>query len=194
MSADTAMAIGAHPDDIEFLMGGTLVLLKRAWYETHYLNLANGSCGSAQYSAQRLKRVRRAEARAAARVLGAVFHESLVDDLEIYYERSTLRRLAAVIRKVNPSILLVPSPQDYMEDHTNACRLAVSAAFVRGMANFPTRPRRAPIDGEVAVYHARPHGLRDPLPRRVIPGAFVNTSRAHPAKRAALAEHQSQQH
>jgi N-acetylglucosamine malate deacetylase 1 len=187
------MAIGAHPDDIEFMMAGTLVLLGWAGYETHYLNLANGSCGSAQYSAERLKRVRRAEARAAAKVLGVVFHESLVDDLEIYYERSTLKRLAAVIREVNPAILLAPSPQDYMEDHTNACRLAVTAAFARGMGNFPTNPRRAPVDGETTVYHAMPHGLRDPLRGRVMPGAFVNTGRAHTLKKAALAAHRSQQ-
>jgi N-acetylglucosamine malate deacetylase 1 len=192
--AKIAMAIGAHPDDIEFMMGGTLVLLGWAGYETHYLNLANGSCGSAHYSAERLIRVRRAEARAAAKVLGAIFHESLVEDLEIYYERSTLKRLAAVIREVNPAILLAPSPQDYMEDHTNACRLAVTAAFVRGMNNFLTSPRRAPVDGETTVYHAMPHGLRDPLRRRVLLGAFVNTGRAHTLKRAALATHRSQQH
>ena len=47
--------------------------------------------------------------------------------------RSTLFQLAAVVREVNPSILLVPSPQDYMEDHMNACRLAVTAAFLKPM-------------------------------------------------------------
>jgi len=188
------MAIGGHPDDIEFMMAGTLVLLQQAGYETHYLNLGSGSCGSAVYPAGRLRAIRRREGWAAARVLNAVFHESLVDDLEIYYERATLRRLAAVMREVNPTILLVPSPQDYMEDHTNTCRLAVSAAFVRGMRNFPTQPARRPVDGEVTVYHAMPHGLRDPLRRRVRPGLFVDTASVHPIKLAALAEHRSQQH
>lgn len=194
MPGKIAMAIGAHPDDIEFTMSGTLVLLQRAGYETHCLNLANGSCGSARHPAARLRAIRRREGQAAARILGAVFHESLVDDLDIYYERSTLRRLAAVIREVSPGILLAPSPQDYMEDHTNACRLAVTAAFVRGMRNFATTPRREPISGEVVVYHAMPHGLRDPLRRRVIPGAFVNTAATHQLKLEALAQHQSQQH
>ena len=41
-----AMAIAAHPDDIEFLMAGTLRLLAEAGWETHYLTVANGSCGS----------------------------------------------------------------------------------------------------------------------------------------------------
>jgi len=194
VATEVALAIGAHPDDIEFMMGGTLALLLQAGCETHYLNLASGSCGSAVYSVARLRAMRRREGQAAAKVLGAAFHESLVDDLEIYYERSTLRRLAAILREVNPGILLVPSPQDYMEDHTNTCRLAVSAAFVRGMRNFTTTPRRPPVDREVTLYHAMPQGLRDPLRRRVIPGAFVNTTRVQDLKRAALAEHKSQQH
>src|SRR5207249_663930 len=41
--------------------------------------------------------------------------------------------------------------------------------------------------------HAMPHSLRDPLRRLVVPGAFVNTSSVQTTKRAALAEHQSQQ-
>jgi N-acetylglucosamine malate deacetylase 1 len=193
VEAKVAMAIGAHPDDIEFMMAGTLVLLQRAGYRTHYMNVASGSCGSAIQPAAKVRVTRRRESRAAAAILGAQHHASLVDDLEIYYERATLRRLAAVIRKVNPAILLVPSPQDYMEDHTNTCRLAVTAAFVRGMRNFRTSPARSPVSGEVTIYHAMPHGLRDPLRRRVDPGLFVNTTSVQEVKRAALAEHRSQQ-
>jgi len=188
-----ALAIGAHPDDIEFMMGGTLCLLKQAGYQTHYLNLASGSCGGASDPPARLRAIRRREAAGAAGVLGAEFHASLVDDLEVFYDLGQLRRLAAVVREVDPSVLLAPSPQDYMEDHTNACRLAVSAAFVRGMPNFRTQPRRAPVSGDVTVYHAMPHGLRDPLRRRVIPGGFVDTTDVLALKRAALAEHASQQ-
>jgi len=45
----------------------------------------------------------------------------------------------------------------------------------------------------VTIYHALPHSLRDPLRRLVMPGAFVNTAMTQAAKRAALAEHRSQQ-
>lgn len=175
------------------MMAGTLVLLARAGYETHYLNLASGSCGSSVHPAAEVRRIRRREGQAAAQALGAIFHDSLVDDLKIYYEPKTLARLAAIVREVQPAILLVPSPQDYMEDHTNTCRLAVTAAFVRGMRNFATRPARAPVPGEVTIYHAMPHGLRDPLRRRVAAGAWVNTAAAHATKKTALAQHRSQQ-
>ncbi|MCX8108067.1 MAG: PIG-L family deacetylase [Verrucomicrobiae bacterium] len=189
----TAMAIGAHPDDIEFMMGGTLVLLKQAGFEVHYLNVASGSCGTTTHSVSRIRSIRRSESMAAAGVLGAIYHASLVDDLEIFYEPSLLARLAAVVREVNPSILLVPSPQDYMEDHTNTCRLAVTAAFARGMPNFRTVPSRRAVEGKITIYHAMPHGLRDPLRKRIVPGLFVNTTPVQTIKRQALAMHRSQQ-
>ena len=193
MRTPVAMAIGAHPDDIEFSMAGTLLLLKRAGFETHYFNIASGNCGTSTLSAPRARKRRAQEARSAAAVLGAQFHPSLTDDLEIVYEIALLRRVAAVIREVKASVILTHSPQDYMEDHTNTCRLAVSATFTRGMRNFETAPRRRVVDQEVAIYHCMPHGLRDPLRRRVVPGQFVNTNTVQATKLDALAQHQSQQ-
>ena len=78
--------------------------------------------------------------------------------------------MGAVVREVNPSIMLVPSNEDYMEDHMNAGRLAVTAAFCRGMSNFPTVPPTAPVEGEVTIYHALPYGLHDGMRRRVFAG------------------------
>lgn len=191
--AHIAMAIVAHPDDIEFLMAGTLLRLRDAGYKVHYLTVANGSCGSQTLGPAAIRRVRRAEAREAARLLGATFHDAIADDLQVMYELTLLRRLASVVRAVRPGILLVPSPQDYMEDHVNTCRLAVSAAFARAAPNFKTLPPRATTHQDVTVYHAMPHGLRDPLRRRIVPGLFVDTGRVQDAKRRALAAHRSQQ-
>jgi LmbE family N-acetylglucosaminyl deacetylase len=193
VTALTAFAIGAHPDDIEFYMAGTLVLLKRAGWETHYLNVANGCCGSVQYNANKTRIVRGAEAKRAAKILGARFHESLCNDMEIFYDLKLLRRLAAVIRQVKPNIVLTHSPVDYMEDHTNTSRLAITAAFAHAMPNFRSMPPRPTADYDVTIYHAIPHSLRDPLRRLVVPGAFVNTASVQETKRAALAEHKSQQ-
>jgi N-acetylglucosamine malate deacetylase 1 len=188
-----AMAIAAHPDDIEFLMAGTLLLLGEAGWELHYMTVSSGSCGSMVEGAAATRKRRRKESEAAARILGASYYPAIADDLEIFYEPGLLRRLAAVIREVEPRILLVPSPQDYMEDHVNTARLAVTAAFARGMPNFRTRPRRKPIEGEVTLYHALPHGLKDGLRQWVRPEFFVDTTTTHARKREALSAHASQQ-
>lgn len=186
------LAVAAHPDDIEFLMAGTLLLLGNAGWELHYANLATGNCGSHVFSPARTRRVRRGEAREAARRLGAQWHPPLVDDAEIFYEDRLLRRVAALVREVRPSIVLTHSPQDYMEDHMNASRVAVTAAFVRGMPNYRTLPARPAVSGECTVYHALPHGLCDGLGRPVLPESFVNTTSVQAAKRQALAAHESQ--
>jgi LmbE family N-acetylglucosaminyl deacetylase len=188
-----AIAIGAHPDDIEFYMGGTLLLLKKAGYETHYVSLASGNCGSVEYNSATARSIRNHEARAGAKILGAQFHSSVTDDLEIVYSVELLRAVSAIIREVKPTIVLTHSPQDYMEDHMNTSRLAVTAAFTRGMPNFKTAPARPSADYNVTVYHAMPHGLCDGLRRRIIPGAFVNTTAVQKTKREALSAHKSQQ-
>jgi len=108
-TTNIALAIAAHPDDIEFCMAGTLLLLKEAGWATHYLNLASGQCGSAQYSAARTRMVRRREAQRAAALLGCQFHPPFLEDLAIFYDAATLRRVAAVIRRVRPAIVLTHS-------------------------------------------------------------------------------------
>ncbi len=188
-----AIAIGAHPDDIEFMMAGTLLMLKEAGYDIHYMNIANGNCGSVEYDADETAEVRKQEAQTSARLLGATFHESLCNDLEILYTTELLRRVTAVIRAVKPSIVLTHPPQDYMEDHMNACRLAVTAAFSRGVPNFETIPPVPAVNKDVTVYHALPYGLCDAMGKPVTPGAFVNASDVFERKLESLGCHKSQQ-
>ncbi|GIT04995.1 MAG: hypothetical protein CM1200mP29_04060 [Verrucomicrobiota bacterium] len=140
-----AIAIAAHPDDIEFMMAGTLLLLRNAGWVIHYLNVSSGNCGSNSLSASGTEAERLAEAQEAADFLGATFHPPFSRDLEIFYDLQHLRHLASIIREVNPTIVLTHSPEDYMEDHTNTSRLAVTAAFSRGMPNFEVSPARPPV-------------------------------------------------
>jgi LmbE family N-acetylglucosaminyl deacetylase len=190
--APRVFAIAAHPDDIEFGMAGTLILLAGAGCEIHYMNIANGSCGSVEHDAQATAEIRLAEAMNAAGRIGATFHPPLVADIEIFYNRELLAGVASVMRAVAPDIVLAPSPQDYMEDHENSCRLAVTAAFCRGMRNFPVDPPAVPIEGDVVVYHAQPHGNRDSLNRLVRPDFFIDISSVIDEKTNMLAEHKSQ--
>jgi LmbE family N-acetylglucosaminyl deacetylase len=187
-----AMAIGAHPDDIEFMMAGTLLRLKQAGAEIHMWNLANGCCGSMTLGRAETERVRQAEAAAAADEAGATLHRPIADDLAVFYEPALLAKVTAVIRQVRPNILLVPSPQDYMEDHANTCRLAVTAAFARGVPNYAGDPPTPPYFADVALYHAQPYGLHDSLRQPITPTHFVDVSPVMPRKQTMLARHASQ--
>jgi LmbE family N-acetylglucosaminyl deacetylase len=98
-----------------------------------------------------------------------------------------------VIREVKPTVILTHPPADYMEDHTNTCRLVVTAAFAHAMPNFQSIPPRATADYDVTIYHSIPHTMRDPLRRLVMPESFVNVASVLAVKRASLSEHHSQQ-
>lgn len=187
-----AFALAAHPDDIEFMMAGTFILLGDAGYELHYMTLTNGSCGTTKHTPEEIAAMRTAESKRAAQLVGATYHPSFLDDLEIFFEKESLAKVAAVIREVNPSILLVQSPEDYMEDHMNAQRLAVTAAFAKGLHNFPTLPSREAVAGDVAIYHALPHCPNDGLGRRVWPSHYLDITSVLARKREMLAQHASQ--
>ncbi len=186
------LAVGAHPDDVEFMMAGTLLALAEAGYEPHIFVVASGSCGSSVIGKEELVRTRLKEAQAAAARLGAHFHAPVVDDLEITYNIPLLRKVAAVVRKAQPDIVLTHSPDEYMEDHSITSRLAVTAAFSRGMPNFATDPEQAVYDKDTVVYHCLPYGLRDFMGRSVAPDCYVDISNGLETKTRALACHESQ--
>ena len=187
-----ALAIAAHPDDIEIGMAGTLLLLGEAGWTLHWMTVANGSCGTTVMDRDAIVTVRARESREAAAALGATYHAPLVDDIMVYYTPGLVARVAAVVRRVDPTILLVPSPEDYMEDHTTTSRLAVTAAFTRTMPNFVTDPPEPPVATRVAVYHTMPAGLTDPLRRPVKADLYVDVASVLARKREALACHRSQ--
>ena len=192
MSSPVCLAVAAHPDDVEFWMAGTMLLLQKAGWELHYMNLSSGSLGSTVMTVAQTKTARRKEAREAARLLGATWHPPISNDMEILYSLPLLRKLAAVMREVRPTVVLTHPPQDYMEDHTETCRLAVSAAFTMGFPNYVTVPARPPVHQPVTVYHCMPHTLHDPLGQPVAAGAWVDTTSVIDQKTAALAAHNSQ--
>lgn len=190
----SAIAIFAHPDDIEFVAAGTLLLLAEAGWEIHYMNLSRGNCGSVQFDPETTAKMRLQEGKNAAQILGAKFYGPIANDLEIIYSPALIKKVSAAIRESQASIVLTHSPQDYMEDHMNTSRLVVTAAFTHAMPNFESDPPTPVYEGDVTVYHALPHGLRDPLRKLVRAGLYVDTSSVHERKREALAAHESQKH
>jgi LmbE family N-acetylglucosaminyl deacetylase len=186
-----ALAVVAHPDDVEFSMAGTLLALRAAGAEIHLWNLANGCYGTVRYSKAEIIRIRWREAQAGAQIGGATAHRPLFDDLSIFYDAPSLARVAAGLRAIKPTIVLTHPLADYMEDHQNAGRLAVTAAFSRGIKNYVTKPARPAYDGPVAVYHSLPHGW-GPMGAKPVISHFVDIAKFLALKRQMLAAHKSQ--
>ena len=102
----SALAIGAHPDDVEFGCGGTLARWAAAGCVVHHLVLTDGSKGSWDPSAdqQALVATRQGEQREAARRLGATGEVRFLGRVDGELEAGAEERLevARAIRELRP--------------------------------------------------------------------------------------------
>ncbi len=183
-----ALAIGAHPDDVEFGAGGTLAKWAAAGCTVHHLVLTDGSKGSWDPHADTaaLVALRQDEQRAASRALGAtgevVFLGALDGELEVSLH---LREaVAAWIRRLQPEVVLGHDPWKRYRlhpDHRAAGFLTTDAVVAARDPHFYPGQRLAPH---------RPRALL--LWEADEPDHLEDVSATVPAKLAALEAHRSQ--
>jgi LmbE family N-acetylglucosaminyl deacetylase len=80
------LAIGAHPDDVESMPGGTLAKYARAGHKVFTATATNGNIGSAALPMEEIAKIRKEEARKAAALIGAEYVCLDYDD-EMFYVR-----------------------------------------------------------------------------------------------------------
>lgn len=107
------LAIAAHPDDIDFGLGGTVAMLAAAGTEVTYCVITDGDAGGFDPAVPRseIPGIRHAEQRAAAGVLGVRDVVFLgYRDGELTVTHGLRRDLSRVIRTVRPDVTVVQSP------------------------------------------------------------------------------------
>ena len=188
------LAIHAHPDDLELFAGGTLALLAQAGHQLTLVTLSNGDCGSTEYDAEELGRIRRAEAAASARLFGAEYAWGGFRDLEIFQDDSSRRRVTSLLRRFRPDLILTASPADYHCDHEATSRLVQDACFAAPVPNYDTSaydPATA-TDLIPHLYFVDPAAGIDRDHREVLPQFVVDIESVLRLKRDALACHATQ--
>ncbi len=119
-----AVCVGAHPDDVEIGMGGTIAGLVAAGRRVAIVDLTNG-----EPTPRGTPEVRAAEAAEAARVLG-VERRTLTQPNRFLFDTADARlELAQVLRELRPRLLFVPFPEDAHPDHVAAASIATAARF-----------------------------------------------------------------
>ncbi len=188
------MAIGAHPDDVEFMCAGTLFLLSEKGFDIHTTAVAAGDCGSAEYSPEEIMTIRRREAEEAARTLGAGYSCLDVRDCRIFAGEVLMETLVEEMRRVAPDVVFTHFPRDYMVDHEETSRIVRSAAFTASMPNFHTGADEpaSPLEHTPHLYYWAPMEGIDILGNRVASAFYVNTERVMDKKAEMLACHKSQ--
>jgi len=178
------LAIGAHPDDIEILCGGTLAIYARAGHKVTMLTVANGDMGSTTLPPAQIAAIRRKESEASAAIIGAKFVCLDVPDVKVIPDLETRRKLTVEIRRARPDVILAHSPDDYMHDHRNASILALDASFDATIANIKTDADPMPF---VPIYFMDTIGGIG-----FEPAEYVDISDHFHTKRRMLACHESQ--
>jgi N-acetylglucosamine malate deacetylase 1 len=189
------LAVMAHPDDIEMTCAGTLVLLRRAGWDVHMATMTAGDLGTATLSRSAISRIRKREAAASAKLVGARYTCLAFADLTIVYNETTKRRVSALLRIVRPDLVIVPSPQDYMADHEETPRIVREAAFASTIPNWKASlagktPR--PCEKVPALLYADPIDNVDHFGRRVPAQFVVDITGSVDVKEEMLAKHDSQ--
>lgn len=188
------LALAAHPDDIEFMCAGTLILLKARGHEIALATVNNGSCGSATLSPDEIARVRALESRCAAELIGATFDCVGIPDLESVFDNPTRRKTAELMRRAQPDIVFTHFPGDYMPDHEIANLLARDATFTATLGNYATlAPHPAPILKRLPyLYYFSPMEGLDHFGQDVLLDIMVDVGSVMDKKAAMLCCHASQ--
>ncbi len=196
MAFSSALVIFAHPDDAEFMAGGTIARWVREGTEVHYCCITDGSAGSNEpgVTREQVAPVRLREQRAAAEVLGVrqVHFLGYVDGMiEVTFD---LRRdVTRVVRTVRPEVILAPDPQrlwfgsGYVNhwDHKVAGTVALCAVM-------PDSPTRAQFP-ELLDEGLEPYEIPNLWLSSNEPDTYVDITDTIDTKVAALAEHASEE-
>jgi len=180
------LAVGAHPDDVEIAIGGTLVNLIRSGRSVAICHATDG-----EPTPRGTRETRLAEARRAAKLLGAALH---LLDMPNRYLRDTIENrvtLAVLIRRLRPKLMLVPYDGGAHPDHRIISRIADAARFYGKLTKegpdgkpWPLRPHWTP-----RLFYYMGLGIHRQL---VQPSFVVDISKAYRKKMRVLACYRSQ--
>lgn len=148
------LAFGAHPDDIEFGAGGIIAKETRAGRPVHFVVCSRGEAGTNGTPAQRVR-----EAKAAAKILGATIEFIKLDgDAHLELRVAHAFALAAIIRRVQPGIVLAPTVEP--NQHPDHWRLGTLVRDATRLARYggvkELRKLRSHAIGQLLFYALSP--------------------------------------
>jgi bacillithiol biosynthesis deacetylase BshB1 len=128
------LALAAHPDDVELSCSGIMLAHAAAGYKTGIIDFTQGELGT-----RGTAETRKAEAAAAAKILGVQVRENLgFADGFFLNDPAHQLELIRYIRHYRPEIVLANAPKDRHPDHAKAAALAVTACFLSGLKKIET--------------------------------------------------------
>ncbi|HKS56017.1 MAG TPA: bacillithiol biosynthesis deacetylase BshB1 [Steroidobacteraceae bacterium] len=133
MSTVDILAIAAHPDDVELTCGGLLIRMGDLGYRTGVLDLTRGELGT-RGSAE----IRSREAAEAAKIMGLQWRGNAdLPDSRLTLDDASRAAVAACIRRLCPTLVILPCDGQRHPDHNAACAIGYAGIFAAGVGKFP---------------------------------------------------------
>lgn len=120
-SRTRVLAVGAHPDDVEIGVGGTLAMHAAAGDQVTILTLSRGDIGGEPS-------LREVEARAAAELIGAELILGDLEDTKIEERGAAVELIERAVAAVEPDIVYTHSINDVHQDHRSTHHAVLVAA------------------------------------------------------------------
>ncbi|MDA8687157.1 bacillithiol biosynthesis deacetylase BshB1 [Schleiferiaceae bacterium] len=177
------LAFGAHPDDVELGAGGMLAVHAAAGKKVGVIDLTRGEMGT-----RGTPELRDKEAKDAGRILGCIVRENLTfPDGRIPTDHEAQVKVAEVIRKYQPEVVLMNAPTDRHPDHGRASQLVEEACFLSGLHKLVVS------DEHAVLLPWRPKQMYKYLQfYNLEPNLIVDITTGFEAKMAAILAHKSQ--
>lgn len=127
------MVIGAHADDVELAMGGTVLKMTSAGAEGIIVDMTVATAASRGTPEQRIR-----EANTAASILGVGLRLNLgfEDAALLPTSEKPLLKLIEIIRQYQPKMIFTHYSDDFHPDHMATCELVKNAWYKAGLTNF----------------------------------------------------------
>ncbi len=178
--------IGAHPDDLEILCGGTIA---RCVAQGHHVTMAvatNGNVGSPDLTREEIAAIREREARTAAEALGAHHFIWMNQDDERLGDGDAVRLLFIdAMREARADVVIAHHPGDYHPDHLAVSRCATDARIISSVRLIETAHPHLPTAPDL-YYMDTIAGIG------FEPQFHVDISAFYAKKEASVAAHHSQ--
>ena len=129
----TILAIGAHAGDAELTMGPLLTAERARGTRVVILDLTLGERGHPTLTAQQYAAQKRREANDVARAIGAELEIGPYHDAEIPNDEAARRFVAAVIRRVRPTLVLTHWKQSLHRDHSTTSAIVQDALLLAAL-------------------------------------------------------------
>ncbi|MFJ7725571.1 bacillithiol biosynthesis deacetylase BshB1 [Neobacillus sp. NPDC097160] len=134
------LAFGAHADDVEIGMAGTIAKLALEGKRIGICDLTD-----ADLSSNGNVMLRKKEALSAAEILDVQVRTSLgFPDRGLFLNDDYIRKIADVIRSYKPKVVFAPYLEDRHPDHGNCARLVEEAVFSAGIKKYNTEECNEP--------------------------------------------------